>query len=232
MNDNEADSVRYLFDGLAARYDAANHLLSLGLDLYWRKAAIDLAAAKISNDLLDLCCGTGDFAFGFARGAPNLKTITACDFSKAMIKIARNKRKPHSEKIRWQVVNCLNTPFEDGSFDIVSCAFGMRNLTALETGCREIYRLLRRGGRACILDFSLPRNPVLEKLYLLYLNYFLPFFGGIITGKFSAYKYFAGTVKYWSENIDLKKELTAAGFEKITVKELSFGIVTVHIAHK
>ena len=232
MNDNNKESVRSLFDTVAARYDLANHLLSLGLDFHWRKNAVALVVLENSRDLLDFCCGTGDFAFSFAKHAPNLKTITACDFSSAMIKIANKKRKPNAAKIRWLVADCLKTPFEDDSFDIVSCAFGVRNMTDLQAGFSEMHRLLRPGGCACILEFSLPRNPILQKLYLLYLMYLLPLFAGIITAEFTAYKHLARSVKHWSENIDLKKELAAAGFENITVKELSFGIVSVHIAHK
>lgn len=232
MNDNKNDYVRSLFDAVAVRYDLVNHLLSFGLDFYWRKTAVTLAVLENSRDLLDFCCGTGDFAFSFAKHAPNLKTITACDFSSTMIKRAEQKQKPNTTKIRWLIADCLNTPFEDNSFDIVSCAFGVRNLADLNAGLTQMYRLLRPGGRVCILEFSLPQNPVMQKLYLLYLMYLLPLFAGIITAKFTAYKYLAGSVKNWSRNVDLKKHLTAAGFENIAVKKLSFGIVTVHIARK
>lgn len=232
MYSKDNDRIRSLFDAVAARYDLANHLLSLGLDFHWRKTAVALAVSDDSKNLLDFCCGTGDFAFSFAKHAPNLKTITACDFSNAMIKIANKKRKPNAAKIRWLVADCLKTPFEDDSFDIVSCAFGVRNLADLNAGLTEMHRLLRPGGCACILEFSLPRNPVMRKLYLLYLMYLLPLFAGIITAKFTAYKYLAGSVKHWSENIDLKKELAAAGFSAINAAKMTFGVVSVYIAHK
>ena len=229
---NDKNQVRFLFDSVANRYDLANHLLSFGLDLYWRKKAVKLAASDDSRKVLDVCCGTGDFAFSFAKNCPKLEKIIACDFSSVMIEIAKVKQRKIPADIEWFVANCISTGFDDSSFDIISCGFGVRNLIDLKAGLTEMHRLLGPGGRTCILEFSMPKNILFRLIYLFYLNIIVPLLGGLITGKYKAYKYLAKTVKHFCETIDLKKELAAAGFREITAKSLTAGIVTIYIGGK
>jgi demethylmenaquinone methyltransferase/2-methoxy-6-polyprenyl-1,4-benzoquinol methylase len=184
-----------------------------------------------------MCCGTGDLAFSFAAGPAKLKKITGCDLSPEMVELAKEKQKQlRSEKslpeFEWAVADCTATDFENESFDIISCAFGVRNMENLPNGLTEMHRLLRPGGRACILEFSLPKGMLMRWVYLIYLNWILPLLGGIISGRFSAYRYLAKSVKQWSQTVDLQAELKNAGFNSVVTKKLSLAVVTAYIAYK
>ena len=223
--------VRGVFDSIARRYDLANCLLSFGMDSYWRRAAVRLAGAKEGARVLDMCCGTGDLLFRFAKSGVEFGRLVGCDFSGEMIEIAKNKEKSGTGEIEWLVGDCCKTEFADGSFDIVICGFGVRNMEELGAGLREMHRVLGEGGRACILEFSLPKTWFLRLLYRFYLGKVLPIVGGLVTGKFEAYRYLARTVASWDEKIDMGAELRAAGFSEVLVKKLSLGIATVYIAY-
>ena len=232
VENKSAERVRGVFDSIAYRYDLANHLLSFGMDFYWRRAAVRLAGAKQGAKVLDMCCGTGDFLFSFAASGVEFGKLAGCDFSSEMIEIARLKEKRKGvEGINWVVGDCCRTEFADGCFDIVSCSFGVRNMEDLPAGLREMYRVLGEGGRACILEFSLPKTWFSRLLYRIYLGKILPIVGGLVTGRFEAYRYLARTVVSWDEQIDMAGELKTAGFSEVAAKKLSFGIATVYIAY-
>ena len=187
--------------------------------------------------LLDMCCGTGDFAFAFARAG--VGRITGCDFSPEMIELAGIKESKFKRRVKyadvdieWQVCDCMATGLESESFDIVSCAFGVRNIADLSAGLKEMYRLLRRGGRVCVLEFSLPKNAVIRAVYLPYFRWILPVLGGLISGDYGAYRYLAESVRRWDRGVDLAAELHKAGFREIVVRPLTFGIATVYVGHK
>ena len=227
--------VRTVFGSIARRYDLANHVLSFGVDFRWRWIAVAMTNPAKDDRLLDMCCGTGDLAFAFGRGG--VGHVTGCDFSAEMVELAKIKQdklgrrnKTGDAVFEWQVGDCTATEFEDGSFDIISCAFGVRNMANLQKGLREMHRLLRPGGRVCILEFTLPKNLLVRALYMVYFRWVLPLIGGIISGKLGAYRYLADSVCRWDREIDLAGELTAAGFERVEVKPLSFGISAIHIA--
>ena len=128
------------------------------------------------------------------------------------------------------MADCCRTDFADDEFDVVSCAFGVRNFAELRAGLREMKRILKSGGRACILEFSLPQIKVLRWAYLLYFKWVLPLVGGIISGDRKDYQYLVNSVLKWDRDVDLAGELKAAGFGKVAVQRLSFGIATIHIA--
>ena len=234
-----AGDVRSMFDRIARRYDIANHLLSGGVDFHWRRVAVNMSNVNDGDQLLDMCCGTGDLAFCFARHGTGLNQITGCDFSSEMIDIAKTKQKKLSSRsvtlkaqFDWVVGDCTKTHFEDESFDIVSCAFGVRNMADLDAGLSEMHRLLRKGGRACILEFSLPKLRLFRWAYLTYLRYILPLLGGVLTGRLSAYRYFADSILKWDTRIDLGKRLGIAGLTEIATRRLNFGIATVYVYKK
>jgi demethylmenaquinone methyltransferase/2-methoxy-6-polyprenyl-1,4-benzoquinol methylase len=226
--------VNRLFGNISSRYDLANHVLSLGIDHLWRKRAASLAVDGANRKVLDMCCGTGDFAISFARGKMPPKQITACDFNEAMVEAGRAKCKKLrlGTDIDFMVADCTATDFGQGSFDIISCAFGMRNMADLDKGIFEMYRLLTEGGRVCILEFSLPKIKPIRWLYLVYFVYVLPIIGGLISGNFDAYRYLVSSVRDWEKNVDLPKRLSDAGFEMLNVKPVSMGIATIYIAKK
>ena len=234
--DNSAVRIKGLFDGIAGRYDLANSLLSFGADSRWRRSLVSMAKVKDGEKLLDMCCGTGDLAFSFAAGG-RLEKITGCDLSDEMVELAKAKEKKLRGKGQlpqfcWAVGDCTASGFDSESFDIISCAFGVRNMEKLSAGLGEMHRLLRAGGRACILEFSLPKSMLMRWVYLVYLSWILPVLGGIISGRFSAYRYLAISVRQWSEGVDLEAELKAAGFDRMIIRKLSMGAVTAYIVYK
>jgi len=240
MNDlnKDASKVAGMFDGIAGRYDLSNHLLSGGVDFLWRRLAVKLTGAKKADAVLDMCCGTGDLGFCFAKHS-EVGKVVGCDFSEEMVRLARLKEDKLTKKgkfgdteFEWAVGDCTVTGYDDESFDIISCGFGVRNMADLDSGIREMHRLLKKGGKVCILEFSLPECSVLRPVYLFYLRYILPIFGAIITGKLSAYRYFADSIVQWDKEVDLEKSLEAAGLEKTTVKPLSKGIATIYVFEK
>jgi len=229
LNGEFAGRVRSLFGKISGRYDLANHVLSLGVDLWWRRVLVRMSGVKAGESVLDMCCGTGDVAFAFAKYRDGLR-IVGCDFSEEMVKFARGKKT--GGDIEWKVGDCCSTDFADGEFDIVSCAFGVRNFADLGAGLREMNRILKSGGRACILEFSLPSIKVFRWAYLLYFKWVLPLVGGIISGDRQDYQYLVDSVLKWDREVDPARELREAGFDDIAMKRLSFGIATIHIAHK
>ncbi|MBN1456371.1 MAG: bifunctional demethylmenaquinone methyltransferase/2-methoxy-6-polyprenyl-1,4-benzoquinol methylase UbiE [Sedimentisphaerales bacterium] len=238
-NQQKANKICNLFCEIAGSYDLANHLLSLGSDIRWRKKAARALKLQSGEEVLDMCCGTGALTNAFIKEQAKLKRIVGCDFSKTMIEFARKKQKelikkgkPGVENIQWQQVDCLATGLEEESFDIVSCAFGLRNMVDLNAALKEMRRVLRENGRVCILEFSLPSNVLMRWGYLLYFKFVLPFMGGLISGKFGAYRYLVNSVRKWDSDVDLAGELQYAGFTDVQILPLSLGIARVYIAYK
>jgi len=225
---SQTEYVHDMFDSIAARYDAANHILSFGLDRYWREKTVKLASMGDGADVLDICCGTGDLAFAFARYSK--ASITGCDFSDQMLEIAKRKAKKFNNKnFEWVRADCTTADFGGKKFDIISCGFGVRNLTDRQTALKNIRGLLKPGGKFCILEFSLPRNRVLRLFARGYLRV-VPLLGAVITANRAAYGYLSKTICQWAETIDLPAELRAGGFADIKVYELSFGMVRIYLA--
>jgi demethylmenaquinone methyltransferase / 2-methoxy-6-polyprenyl-1,4-benzoquinol methylase len=234
-NQQKANKIRRLFCEIAGSYDLANHLLSLGSDIRWRKKAARAINLQSGEEVLDMCCGTGALSLAFAKEQTELKRIVGCDFSKTMIELARKKQKelmkkgkPGVENFQWQEVDCSATGLEDNSFDVVSCAFGLRNMVDLNAVLKEMRRVLRENGRVCIVEFSLPDNVLMRWGYLLYFKFVLPLMGGLISGKFGAYRYLVNSVRKWDSEVDLVGELKQAGFRDVHVLPLSLGIAKVY----
>jgi len=232
---DHASRVRGVFGAIAPRYDLANHVLSLGVDFYWRRKAVRLMQPLAGRRVLDMCCGTGDFALAFAcAGAAE---VVGCDFSMEMIELAAAKeRRLHKKgklsgaQIGWRACDCTATDLESQSFDIVSCAFGVRNLTDLAAGLAEMHRLLRPGGQVCTLEFSLPANPVVRAAYLTYFRWVMPLAGGLITGRSAAYRYLHDSVRQWDKHVDLAAHLQNAGFQNVCATPFTCGITTLYRA--
>ena len=232
--ETKAGYVRDMFSRIAPRYDLLNHVLSLGIDILWRKAAareLDLANAR---SVLDVCCGTGDLAIELAKAvAPGTRMVGA-DFCWPMLERAAAKtragssaRTPH---ISWLQGDGLSLPFPTGAFDRVSVAFGVRNLADLDRGLAELARVLAPGGRLCILEFARPRFAPFRAAYHAYFLHVLPFIGRMVSGESDPYKYLPESVLAFPEREQLCEKLERAGFSAPRWSDLTLGIATLTVA--
>lgn len=225
----EGSAVNQMFAGIAGRYDAANHLLSGGIDFYWRRVLARRVKRFGPSDLVDLATGSGDVAFKLrdtlGRGVP----VTGLDFCEPMLEEARRKqggREAHRD-IRFAFGDCMDLPLEDASVDAVTIAFGVRNFEDRQRGLREILRVLRPGGRLFVLEFSQP-SAWFRPIYYVYLKYLLPPFAGIATGRKDAYDYLAGSIEGFPTRAALADEIMTAGFDRVEATGLTFSIVAIH----
>jgi demethylmenaquinone methyltransferase/2-methoxy-6-polyprenyl-1,4-benzoquinol methylase len=222
-----------MFDRISRRYDLLNHLLSLNLDRRWRRAA----AAELPEDgaarVLDLCGGTGDLSVALARSG-RAGAVVCCDFSHAMLTLAGPKfdRKRVSDRCLVLEADGLRLPFDTGTFDAVTVAFGVRNLADMDAGFREIHRVLRPGGRLIVLEFSRPTTRPLAALYRLYLRWVVPRLGDGISGRSGPYVYLARTISDFPDPPDLAGRIREAGFAACGWQPMSGGIVATHTAFK
>ncbi len=225
--------MRELFSSIAHKYDLLNHLLSLNVDRRWRRALINYARMQTSDRILDVCTGTGDIAIEFARRKCSGE-IMGIDISNKMLGIAQHKiekLKLHG-KIILQKSDSLNLPFENETFDIVTIGFGLRNLTDYKKGISEMARVLKSGGRLLILEFSLPQNVLLSGIYRFYLNKFVPFIGGIISGSKSAYEYLSSSIQNFLEYDEILELMKANKLKNLNFKKLMGGIASMYCGEK
>ncbi|MFQ5411802.1 MAG: bifunctional demethylmenaquinone methyltransferase/2-methoxy-6-polyprenyl-1,4-benzoquinol methylase UbiE [Phycisphaerae bacterium] len=225
---DKARRVREMFDRIAPTYEHVNRWLSAGRDAYWRRRAVELTSIRPSDCVLDVACGTGDFARTFEEAGP--KRVVGADFSERMLALAPG-REPDS--IDWCRADALSLPFSDASYSVVSCAFGVRNFQDPAAGLREMHRILRPGGRVVILEFSTPRSGPAASLYSFYFHRVLPKAARWISGDRSgAYDYLPKSVSSFLDAAGMIASLKSAGFARIETRPLSFGIVRVFVAVK
>jgi len=215
-----------MFDQVAARYDARNRLFSADRDRAWRRRAAHHAALRPSQTAFDLCTGTGKLAHELLSYVGPSGRVVGIDFSPAMLELAR-RREPQVE-FRLGDVTRLNEP--DASVDAVTIGFGLRNLVERDAALREMFRVLRPGGRLVILEFAPPPRGLLMRTYRFYLTRVMPAVAGLLSaGEGSAYRYLAETVEAFPEPAELARQLEGLGFT-VTVERLTLGIATLHIA--
>ncbi|MFQ5422745.1 MAG: bifunctional demethylmenaquinone methyltransferase/2-methoxy-6-polyprenyl-1,4-benzoquinol methylase UbiE [Phycisphaerae bacterium] len=225
---DKAARVRVMFDRIAPTYERVNRVLSAGRDRYWRRAAVDMAGVGPNDAVLDVACGTGDFTRAFAAAGPAL--VAGCDFAAEMLALARRR---DAASIAWFQADGLSLPFADESFTLVSCAFGVRNFQDLVHGLREFHRVLAPGGRAVILEFSMPGSRLLRAAYTLYFRRILPRVATALSGDRSgAYRYLPQSVLSFVDAAGMTAALRSARFSDVRQKALTGGIVTVHLARK
>lgn len=218
--------IRDNFDAIAPRYDLTNRVLSLGIDLHWRRVAVrQLAGLRENAVVLDLACGTCDLAIETLRQRRAARVVGA-DLSRTMLGLAR-------KKVAQRAISLVNAPaealpFADGSFDAVTIGFGIRNVPDFSAGLREMLRVLRSGGRACILEFSTPPSKLWWKAYNYYFFNVLPRIGGMITGREAAYRYLTDSVALFPDADEFKAAMTEAGFSGVSYRTMNGGIVCVH----
>jgi demethylmenaquinone methyltransferase/2-methoxy-6-polyprenyl-1,4-benzoquinol methylase len=224
--------VRRVFDSIAHRYDLLNHLLSSGIDIVWRKKAIRLLRSHHPQTILDVATGTADLAIEAAR--LRTATIVGIDIAPEMLKRGKEKiaRRGLSHLISLELGTAESMRFEDESFDAVTVAFGVRNFTKLDQGLAEMYRVLRPGGVALILEFSKPKKAPLKQLYNWYFRSLLPRIGGWISNCREAYEYLPNTVEEFPDGKEFASLLQNHGFARIAFYPLTFGIATIYLGYK
>ncbi len=222
-----------LFDSIASSYNFLNHILSFGLDLYWRKKFLAKISDRKEIDALDVACGTGDLSLLLLQDL-KITSVIGIDLSGKMIELARKKleQKKYQQAINFEVADGQKIPYDKQSFGLVTIAFGIRNFSNVEQSLREIHRVLRPGGRILIMEFSLPANYFIRKFYLFYLRHVLPLVGGIVSRNMSAYKYLNSTVESFPYGDDFANLLKNAQFNDVTYQKLTFGIVTLYKGDK
>jgi len=226
-----AEWVRAMFGRVAHRYDLANHLLSFNIDRYWRAhtvARVHDVLARPAARALDICCGTGDLVRALQRGrpagAPGSK-VMGSDFCHPMLVAAQAKV---GSGLLFEA-DALRLPLPDASLDLITVAFGFRNLANYEAGLREMRRVLRSGGLAAILEFSQPPNPLFGALYSFYSRRVLPVIGGALSGSRDAYTYLPESVRKFPAPEVLAEMMRAAGFGPVEFERLTGGIVALHL---
>ena len=231
--DKSGDRVRDMFAQIAGKYDLMNHLLSLNIDRYWRRATVKHLQPLGSGPILDLCTGTGDLAFEFHKANPQL-SIVGADFCHEMLEVARTKqRKRKVEAIDFVEASAMQLPFEDDRFHIVSVAFGIRNVEDTAQGLREITRVCRPGGRVAILEFSNPTIWPLSSLYGFYFRSVLPRVGQMMArNDESAYAYLPSSVSQFPCGRDFAASMIAAGVEDIKIIPMTLGVATLYLGTK
>lgn len=226
------EQVTAMFDQIAPKYDFLNHTLSFGIDKSWRRKAIRLIAGNSPQTILDVATGTGDFAIAALKSGA--QKITGIDLSKEMIAVGIEKIRKMglSDRIDLQVGDSESIRFPDGSFDAATVAFGVRNFENLGRGLDELFRVLKPGGTLCVLEFSMPRNPLIRTCYRFYSKYLLPWFGRAVSGDKSAYTYLPESVREFPDGEKFITFMRQSGFGQIAEYRLTFGVATIYIGRK
>jgi len=227
------EAVRAMFAEIAPTYDRLNHLLSVNIDKRWRRLVGQKLADVLSRPqaiALDLCCGTADLTLELSQQAPQAQVI-GCDFCHPMLVLGRDKI-PAQSPARLIEGDALRLPFADASFDAVTNAFGLRNLENVESGLREIHRVLKPAGRVAILEFSRPIIPLLREAFGFYFTRILPRIGALVSGSRQAYTYLPASVSQFPDQKRLAGMMRDAGFVDVTYRNLSAGIAALHLGTK
>jgi demethylmenaquinone methyltransferase / 2-methoxy-6-polyprenyl-1,4-benzoquinol methylase len=225
----EAKAVNQYFSDIAPAYDLANRVMSSGVDILWRRYLARRVRASQPTDILDLATGSGDVAFTLAKQVPSARNIVGMDFCQPMLDVAIQKqtKRKYPTPISFQQGDCLQLPVTDCSFDIVTISFGLRNLEDRDRGLREMFRVLRPGGRLLVLEFTQPDRWV-RGFYYWYLKHIIPVLSGKLTGNRDAYQYLGDSIEQFPDKQQLTDELTSAGFTSIQSRGLTFSVAAVH----
>ncbi len=233
QEEGKKEQVTQMFDHIAPRYDFLNHFLSAHMDKIWRRKTVNQLRERQLDKVLDVATGTGDLAIVlYQHLQPN--HITGIDISDGMLNIGRQKitQKKLTQKISLLHGDSENIPFESNSFDAVTCAFGVRNFENLETGLQEMYRALKPGGKAVILEFSMPRNKIFRNLYRFYFFRILPLVGRLVSKNTQAYYYLPDSVQSFPNYGTFTAKMDECGFSKSNFRSLSGGIACIYTGEK
>jgi demethylmenaquinone methyltransferase/2-methoxy-6-polyprenyl-1,4-benzoquinol methylase len=226
------EQVAKMFDNISHKYDFLNHFLSLGIDIYWRKKAIKLLSSSKPKYILDIATGTGDFAIEALKLAPD--KVIGVDISAGMLKYGNEKivKLGLQHKIELILGDSEKLPFDDNTFDAITVSFGGRNFENLEKGLIDMFRVLKPGGKALVLEFSKPRSFPLKQIYNFYFKNILPVLGKMFSKDNTAYTYLPESVNAFPDGEDFLKVFENSGFKKTKCIPLTFGISSIYIGEK
>jgi|TARA_B110000879_G_scaffold115991_1_gene154277 demethylmenaquinone methyltransferase/2-methoxy-6-polyprenyl-1,4-benzoquinol methylase len=226
------EQVAEMFDNIAHKYDFLNHILSMGIDILWRKKAIQLLKPYKPKQILDIATGTGDFALEAL--ALNPDKIIGADISRDMLAVGveKIKKKGLQDKISFQYGDSENLPFETDSFDAIIVSFGVRNFEDLEKGLSDMRRVLKPKGAVAIIEFSKPKSFPIKQLYSFYFKNILPGIGKLISKDARAYTYLPESVEAFPHGVDFVKIMDKVGYTNVKAYPLTFGIASIYLAEK
>ena len=222
----KAGHVHKMFGSIATRYDLANHVLSCGIDFYWRARAAEIVASWHPNAIADLATGTGDLALAIQKKLPHAE-LTGVDFLPEMLELAQRKGVR-----RVVLADAMKLPFDDASFDCVTIAFGLRNLENCSAALVEMRRVLKANGHLLVLEFSLPTTPALRAAYRFYLHRCLPLLGSFLTQEKSAYDYLGDSIEKFPSGNAMCELMKQTGYASPSFEPLTGGIVTIYTGIK
>jgi len=228
------EKVREMFDHIAPTYDELNHVMSLNVDKLWRRHALKAIVDGTPQDILDVACGTGDSTVSIARAAAEGSRIVGVDISEGMMSLVGEKAEKAGvgDRIQLQMADGEALPFEEGRFDRVTCAFGIRNFEHREKGLAEFRRVLKEGGRTVILELSVPQNRLVRWVYDIYFQHILPKVGGALSGDRAAYRYLPASVHHFPSPRDFCRMMEAAGFRSVRYRTFTFGLCRMFVGEK
>ncbi len=231
LNKNESWKI---FDEIAPRYDLLNDMLSLGMHMSWKRLLKSFFKKRQNQQVLDIATGTADCLLASVCQNPNISQAFGIDLSQKMLEEGKIKVKKRecAHKITLSLGDANHLPFNSNKFDQTMIAFGIRNLQDPLIALKEMYRVLKPDGRSLILEFSLPKNPGLKFLYLIYLRNFVPLIGLIFSGQFEAYKYLNKTIETFPYGENFCRLMKEAGFDNIHATMLCFGVATIYQGDK
>lgn len=226
--------VANVFHSVAAKYDLMNDVMSFGIHRLWKRYTIDCSGVRSGHKVLDLAGGTGDLTETFSRMVGNAGNVVLADINLSMLKVGRDKLrdKGRVKNIEYVQANAEELPFPDNHFDVVTMAFGLRNVTDKDKALASIFRVLKPGGRLLVLEFSKPVLPLLDKIYDAYSFHILPVMGQLIANDKESYQYLAESIRMHPNQETLKTMFETAGFEQCSYDNLSGGIVALHKGYK
>lgn len=232
--EKKADMVADVFDSVATKYDVMNDLMSMGIHRLWKRFTIDCSGARIGHKVLDLAGGTGDLAAKFSRIVGEQGSVTLADINGSMLKVGRAKLRDRGivGNVTYVQANAEALPFPDDHFDLITIAFGLRNVTDKDKALASMFRVLKPGGRLLVLEFSKPSSDLLNKAYDFYSFNVLPKMGSLIASDAESYQYLAESIRMHPDQEKLKGMMETVGFESVEYHNLTGGIVALHRGYK
>ena len=228
------EKVQEMFDHIAPTYDKLNHLMSMNVDRAWRRRALKEIVDGTAQRILDVACGTGDSTIAIAKAAAKGSEVVGVDISEGMMALVEGKAEKAGvgDCIRLEVADGEALPYADGTFDRVACAFGIRNFEHKEKGLAEFLRVLRPGGKAVVLELSVPRNQVVRWVYDLYFTRILPRIGGAVSGDRAAYSYLPASVHNFPSPKEFCRMMEDAGFREVSVRTFTGGLCRLFVGKR